>query len=252
MRQLVDSLIPDNVRFKFFRLAWAAVWMRFAGLSGIGRLATWLATWFAPPHKARLYLARLYRHGYVSPRAVIYHRDLQLGAKVFIDDRAVIFQRGGGGPIHLGDGVSIFRDVILETGCGGSISIGTSTVIHPRCQLMANVAPIQIGSGVAIAPNCAIYSYDHGVAPDEEIMRLPLQSKGPVIIGDGAWLGFGVIVLSGVRIGKGAVIGAGSVVVHDVPDGAIAVGVPARVVKMRSELVPNEVGAHRQRITGSV
>lgn len=54
---------------------------------------------------------------------------------------------------------------------------------------------------------------------------------------DGAWLGVGVIVLGGVRIGAGAVIGAGSVVTQDVPDGAIAVGVPARVVKMRSELV---------------
>jgi acetyltransferase-like isoleucine patch superfamily enzyme len=242
MRQLIDSLIPDNVRFKFFRLAWAAVWMRFGGLSPLGRLATWLATWFAPPHKARLYLARLYRHGYVAPSAVIYHRDLHVGEKVFIDDRAVLFQRQGGGPIHLGDGVSIFRDVIMETGCGGSLSIGASVCVHPRCQLMANVAPIQIGSRVAIAPNCAIYSYDHGVAPDEEITPQPLQSKGPVIIGDGAWLGFGVIVLSGVRIGKGAVIGAGSVVVHDVPDGAIAVGVPACVVRMRSELVPNGAG----------
>lgn len=238
----MDSLIPDDVRFKFFRLAWAAVWMRFGGLSPLGRLATWLATWFASPHKARRYLARLYRHGYVAPSAVIYHQALHLGAKVFIDDRAVLFQRQGGGPIHLGDRVSILRDVILETGCGGSISIGTSTVIHPRCQLMANVAPVQIGSGVGIAPNCAIYSYDHGTAPDEDIFVQGLQSKGPVIVGDGAWLGFGVIVLSGVRIGKGAVIGAGSVVVHDVPDGAIAVGVPARVVRMRSELVPNGAG----------
>jgi acetyltransferase-like isoleucine patch superfamily enzyme len=63
-----------------------------------------------------------------------------------------------------------------------------------------------------------------------------LQSKGSIVIGDEAWLGFGVIVLGGVRIGEGAVIGAGSVVTQDVPDGAIAMGVPARVVKMRSDL----------------
>jgi acetyltransferase-like isoleucine patch superfamily enzyme len=54
---------------------------------------------------------------------------------------------------------------------------------------------------------------------------------------DDAWLGYGVIVLDGVRIGKGAVVGAGAVVTHDIPEGAIAVGVPARVVKMRSDLV---------------
>jgi len=40
-------------------------------------------------------------------------------------------------------------------------------------------------------------------------------------------------VLDGVRIGKGAVIAAGAVVNQDIPDGAIAVGVPARVAKMR-------------------
>jgi acetyltransferase-like isoleucine patch superfamily enzyme len=60
-----------------------------------------------------------------------------------------------------------------------------------------------------------------------------LQSKGPIIIGDEAWLSAGVIVLSGVRIGKDAIIGAGSVVTKDVPDGAIASGNPASVIKIR-------------------
>ena len=63
-----------------------------------------------------------------------------------------------------------------------------------------------------------------------------LHSKGAIRISDGAWLGAGVIVLSGVTIGKGAVIGAGAVVTHDIPDRAVAVGVPARVVKMRDEI----------------
>ena len=56
------------------------------------------------------------------------------------------------------------------------------------------------------------------------------------MIDDDAWLGYGVIVLDGVKIGKGAVIGAGSVVTRDVPDETIAVGVPARVVKRRCDL----------------
>lgn len=49
-------------------------------------------------------------------------------------------------------------------------------------------------------------------------------------------MGVGVIVLSGVRIGKGAVVGAGSVVTQDVPDGTIAAGIPARVVKIRKHI----------------
>jgi acetyltransferase-like isoleucine patch superfamily enzyme len=215
---------------------WTRFWMRFAGLSTFGRIATRLATWFAPPHKARVILAQMNPRGYIAPKAIIYHSDLRLGANVFIDDRVVIFQRKNGGPVELGDRVYIYRDTIIETGFGGSLQIGDHSSIHPRCQLNANVSSIQIGSGVMIAPNCAFYSYDHGVAPDKPVRRQPLQSKGSIIVGDEAWLGVGVTVLSGVRIGQGAVIGAGSVVMHNVPDGAIAVGMPARVVKMRSDI----------------
>ena len=215
---------------------WTRFWMRFAGLSRFGRIATRLATWFAKPHKARVYLARMNPQGYIAPSATIYHSDLRLGAHIFIGDRVIIFQRENGGPVELGDRVYIYRDTIIETGYGGSVTLGAHTSIHPRCQLNAYVGPIQIGCGVMIGPNCALYSYDHGVAPDRPIREQPLQTKGGIVVGDDAWIGVGAIVLDGVRIGKGAVIGAGSVVTSDVPDSAIAVGVPARVVKMRSDL----------------
>jgi acetyltransferase-like isoleucine patch superfamily enzyme len=216
---------------------WTRFWMRYAGLSCWGRTATRLATWFAPPHKARVVLARMNPQGYIAPSVTIYHSDLRLGANVFMDERVVIFQRENGGPVELGDRVYIYRDTILETGYGGYLKIEAEASIHPRCQLNAYVSPIHIGHGVMIAPNCAFYPYDHGVAPDRPIRRQPLQTKGGIVVGDDAWLSVGVIVLGGVRIGKGAVIGAGSVVTSDVPDCAIAVGNPARVVKMRSDLV---------------
>ncbi len=217
---------------------WARFWMRRAGWQGPGRLATRLATWFAPPHKARVYLAHLSPHEYIAASATIHHRALQLGANVFIDERVVIFQRETGGPVELGDRVCIYRDTILETAQGGYLTVGAESSIHPRCQLNAYLAPIQIGSGVMLAPNCALYPYDHGVAPDVPIRKQPLQTKGGIMIGDESWLGVGVIVLSGVRIGHGAAIGAGSVVVHDIPDNAIAAGAPARVVKMRRDIAP--------------
>ena len=49
-------------------------------------------------------------------------------------------------------------------------------------------------------------------------------SKGPIIIDDDVWIGYGVIILSGVHIGQGAVIGAGSVVAKDVPPYSIYAG----------------------------
>ena len=53
----------------------------------------------------------------------------------------------------------------------------------------------------------------------------------PIRIGNGCWLGGGVIVLPGVQIGDGAVIGAGSVVTKDIPANVLAVGNPCRVLR---------------------
>ncbi len=174
--------------------------------------------------------------GFISPAATIYHANFRLGKHVFIGDRVIIFQGRNGGSVELGDGANLFGDALLETGEGGTIHVGPGSRIHRGCQLIAYKSHIRIGSDVGIAQNCVFYPYDHGVAPDIPVSKQPLQSKGPIVVGDHAWLGVGVIVLDGVRIGEGAVIGAGSVVTRDVPDGAIAVGSPARVVKMRSEL----------------
>lgn len=215
---------------------WARFWMRYAGLSTSGRIATFLATWFSPPYKGRCYLAHLTTRSYVAPNASIRHSNLYLDDNVFIGDRVVIFQAKNGGPVRIGKGSRIHRDTIIETGAGGSLTIGADTHIQPRCQFSAYKGSIDIESGVQIAPYCAFYPYNHGFAHDEPIKKQPLQTKGGIVIDEDAWLGVGVIVLDKVRIGKGAMVGAGSVVTHDVPDGAIFTGVPARLVRMRSEL----------------
>lgn len=218
------------------KYSWTRFWMHRASLNRVGRVITWFATWFAPPYYGRCYLARLNQKGYVSPTATIHHDGLRLGNNVFIGDRVVIFKDKDGGPVDLGESVHVYGEAFIQTGFGGSVKVGANSHIHPKCQISAYMSPIRIGCGVQVAPNCAFYPYDHGFAPGKKIMEQPLQTKGGITIEDDSWLGFGVIVLDGVRIGKGAVVGAGSVVTKDVPDGAIAVGVPARVVKMRSDL----------------
>jgi acetyltransferase-like isoleucine patch superfamily enzyme len=72
------------------------------------------------------------------------------------------------------------------------------------------------------------------------MMEQGVYSAGPVVVEDDVWLGAGAIVLDGVRIGKGCIVGAGAVVVKDLPDHTVALGVPARVVSMRTE------GVHEQ------
>jgi acetyltransferase-like isoleucine patch superfamily enzyme len=217
---------------------WVRVWMRLSGQSPVGRIATRLAALATPPHYHRERLAKIFRKGYISADATICHDALELGERVFIDDRCMIFQNKDGGAVRLGDKVRIYRDTIIETGAGAHFSIGDHSSIHPRCQINAYLEPIEIGRQVMIAANSTFYSYDHGMAPDIPIRLQPLQSRGPIIIEDEAWIGTGAIILSGVRIGTGAVIGAGSVVTRDVPPGGIAVGNPARVVKMRADFPP--------------
>lgn len=63
--------------------------------------------------------------------------------------------------------------------------------------------------------------------------KVEAHSKGPVIIDDDVWIGFGATILSGVTIGKGAIVAAASVVIHDVEPYSIVAGNPARPIKYR-------------------
>ena len=81
-----------------------------------------------------------------------------------------------------------------------------------------------------IGPNVTIATANHPLEP--ELRAKGLQINRDVVIGENAWLGAGVIIVPGVTIGKNAVIGAGSVVTRDIPDNALAVGNPARVLRI--------------------
>lgn len=215
---------------------WMRFWVRRSGTGPVGRFASRLAAWLAPPHMEQVSLAYLTPNGYIDAAATIYHSDLQLGQNVYIAPRVLIVETAEGGAIALADKVAVHRDAILETGRQGYIQIAAGSSIHPGCQLKAYVEPILVGEGVMVAANVAMYSYDHGMAPDQAIRRQPITAKGSITIHDDAWIGTAAIILSGVTIGEGAVVAAGAVVTRDVPAGAIAAGNPARIIKYRSEL----------------
>jgi acetyltransferase-like isoleucine patch superfamily enzyme len=138
-----------------------------------------------------------------------------------------------GGSVTLKDHVSILRDTIIETGDHGRVHIEKHSYIHPQCHIIAYTNDIHIGCRVMLAANCAFYPHNHGAKKEIDIIEQPLESKGPIRIGDNAWLGTGVIVLGGVTVGEGAVIGAGSLVTKSIPSNAIAAGRPAKVIRMR-------------------
>lgn len=218
---------------------WMRFWMIFAGIGFWGRMASRLAAYAASPYYGRRVLVWMNRKGYVSALSTIQHKLLWLGDHIFVDDGVVIHQSFypgvPGGEVTLGCQVSLYRDVIIETGDGGKVAIGDSTVIQFGSIIAAYKGSVLVGSGVMIAANCAFYPFNHGMAPGIPMAEQPFTSNGDIVIGDGAWIGTGAIILGGVSIGKGAVIGAGSVVTRDIPDNAIACGVPAKVIKMRGE-----------------
>lgn len=217
---------------------WPRLWMRLSGFRYVGRMVTHLALIGMPPFLQRTALARMTPRGFISPSARVHGSTIKWGSHVFIDDRVLIYQEPVCGPVELGDRVKVFEDAHIIVGPEGGVHIGSGTSIHRGCQIDSYKAPIWVGCEVEIAARCDFQSFDHGIAPNEPIAKQPLTTKGPIIIEDGAWLGYGVIVLSGVRIGKGAVIGAGSVVTKDVPAGGIAAGVPARLIRMRTDREP--------------
>jgi maltose O-acetyltransferase len=89
---------------------------------------------------------------------------------------------------------------------------------------------VRIGRDVIINDGVRLLTASHDV--NDPDFRLVM---GPIVIGDHAWIAIGAMLLPGVTVGEGAIVGAGAVVTTDVPDYAIAVGNPARILnKARS------------------
>lgn len=113
-----------------------------------------------------------------------------------------------------------------------ALSIGDGTYIG-RFGTIACMNRVEIGNNVLISDRVFIGDAEHGHSrKDIPINSQYMHSTGPVEIKDGTWIGIGVSILPNVRIGRNCVIGAGAVVTHDIPDFSVAVGVPARVIKV--------------------
>lgn len=102
----------------------------------------------------------------------------------------------------------------------------------PGTVLMAGaiVNPGTVVAGHVIVNTAA--SVDHDCRLDEGVHIAPGATlSGHVRVGRGAWIGVGAVVKDRITIGAGSIVGAGAVVVKDVPEGVVAYGNPAIVVR---------------------
>lgn len=118
-------------------------------------------------------------------------------------------------PIFLSPSIWNGKRANLEIGRGSFIG-RVEVHLHDR---------VCIGQNVIINDGVRLLTASHVV--DDPHFRM---STGPIIIGDYAWIAMGAILLPGITVGRGAVIGAGAVITRNVPDLAIAVGNPARIL----------------------
>lgn len=139
--------------------------------------------------------------------------------------------------ICLGADVSLYAhtrlvvsDVLADPMVG--IRIGARTIVNVGCYLSGE-GGLDIGEDVLIGPHAKLLSAGHAIDEGDAVIARNRITRAQIVVGDGAWIGAGAIVLEGVRIGRGAVVAAGALVRQDVPDGMVAAGMPARLIRLR-------------------
>jgi acetyltransferase-like isoleucine patch superfamily enzyme len=178
------------------------------------------------------------RFGLGSNIILLYSSCLSVGDDVSIEGPAYINCLSTKG-VHIGSHTSIDRNCWLH--CGGKINdhdhgffeIGANSFIGCNAVIGAG-GGIQIGNHVLIGQSVNLHAENHNFAdPELRIDQQGITYQG-IVIEDDVWVGSKVTILDGVSIGKGAVIAAGAVVTKSIPEYAIVMGVPARIVGSRN------------------
>ena len=152
-----------------------------------------------------------------------------VGQRISID-RGVRIITSRGATWYIGDRVSLGAGVILSVGKGASLTIGNDVRIT-HYTVVGVEDSISIADRVQVGEHCSIRDHDHDAYAQS--MHAAALVCAPVSLGEDSWIGRGVAVLKGSQIGAGAVIGANAVARSEIPQNAIAVGIPARVIRMR-------------------
>ncbi|MDP1571261.1 MAG: acyltransferase [Vicinamibacterales bacterium] len=190
-----------------------------------------------------LILGRVGRNVVFGANVTLRHpHKIVIGDNVVIDDGCCLDAKGTDNRgIEIGSGVFIGRNTILSCK-NGDIIIEDHANLGFNCEIFS-------GSRVRIGKRILMAAYTYLVGGDHLYDRtdIPVLDQGRTAQGidvdDHVWLGAHVVVTDGARIGRDAIIGAGAVVVGEIPEFAIATGIPAKVRRDRRDGGPVSGGA---------
>ncbi|WP_251546513.1 DapH/DapD/GlmU-related protein [Limosilactobacillus caecicola] len=112
----------------------------------------------------------------------------------------------------------------FQIDCASRLFLGKNVFANHGLTVMS-LGSITIDDGVMMGPEVALLTVNH------EPKNIRVVKAAEIHIKSNAWIGARAIILPGVTIGENAIVGSGAVVTHDVPDNAVVVGSPARVIK---------------------
>lgn len=169
------------------------------------------------------------------------------------------------GNVNIGSGVKIDPGSVIKGGMGRHVSmfIGKNTRIRRNCYLSATHGKVKIGSFSLLAHNCwvgghgeteigentligpgvVIVSSNHNLGTTHFPAMDAPEIAGKIRIGSNSWIGANSTVVPGVTIGSSCLVAGGSVVTRDVPDGYMAAGNPASIIR---EVLPDEDNLYKQ------
>lgn len=132
--------------------------------------------------------------------------------------------------VKVGKNVTFYPGVYLwgnNIEIGDNVDIGVGTIIYSK-------NGIKIGNNTIIAGQCYIIGSNHAFKKSEVIQKQPMDvAEDGIIIGEDVWIAAQCSILKGARNHNHAVIGAQSLVNSEIPENAIAVGTPAKIIKYR-------------------
>lgn len=195
---------------------------RFLTLAGVGwvvRNKAW-TPW---------YLVRYWR----LLRLRLRHAHVVTEGMVFLGRRVEIVARPGYGRVVLGRWVHVGDETRLRAH-EGTLRVGDK-VVFGRDDTVNCYLDVEIGARTMLADSVYITDFDHRF----DDLQTPIKDQGivksPVRIGPDCWLGVRATLLRGSVLGRGCVVAAHAVVRGEIPDFAVAAGIPATVHRVRSE-----------------